>query len=207
MLSPPASSSHPLPALQELFDVLASGWQSLDCINLAAALHHLAALAEAAPGGGAAFCRRQLLGDPRWGWLLDELLKAAATPGFGPQCVSNSLAALCKLDALSPPLLLALRAPLLRALRSPAPAQRLSTRGLTQLLWCIGKDVKSLEPLVLAVKGPLLEAVWAAAPELDAQVGAACGRGGPVGWVLDVFSVQPCGWWQWWRLLTDVWHW
>lgn len=130
----PASqgASPPAPSAQELFEALAKGWQALDCINLAAALHRLASMAEAAPGDASIFCRRWLLGDPRWAWLLDQVPAAAATPGFGPQCVANTLAALCRLDALSPRLLQALRAPLLRALAAPDAADRLTTLGLTQ---------------------------------------------------------------------------
>lgn len=131
--SPQAASTQLLPRAQELFAALAQGWQALDCINLAAALHHLASLAEAVPRGAAAFCRCQLFGDPRWAWLLDQVAAAAATPGFGPQCVANSLAALCRLDALSPQLLHALQAPLLRALAAPEAADCLTTRGLTQV--------------------------------------------------------------------------
>ncbi|KAL4431187.1 hypothetical protein ABPG75_006443 [Micractinium tetrahymenae] len=156
---------------EELFAALAQGWQALDCINLAAALHRLASLAEAAPGGAATFCRRWLLGDPRWAWLLDQVLAAAAAPSFGPQCVANSLAALSRLDALSPQLLQALHAPLLRALAAPAAADRLTTQGLTQVLSSIARDLPSLKPLILRddVRARLWEALWAAAPQLDAQ--------------------------------------
>ena len=191
----------PCPALlcapQELFAALAGGWQSLDCINLSTAFHRLGQFAEAAPGGPSAFQREQLLGQGAWCWLLDQLPAAAQAPEFGGQCISNTLAALCRLDALSPSLLHALHAlhaPLLRALQgttgcgssgggagagagaagagAPAGAAAgLDNRGLSQVMWAFGKD-GNLKPLLLAVKPQLFRALWAAAPNLDAQVGA-----------------------------------
>lgn len=48
--------------------------------------------------------------------------------------MANSLAALCRLDALSPMLLRVLQGPLLRALVAPDAADRLTTSGLTEVL-------------------------------------------------------------------------
>ena len=195
---------------QDLFATLCEGWQALDCINLAASFHRLAQLGEAAPGGVAAFRDRALLGAPAWCWLLDQVPAAAEAPEFGEQCTANVLAALCKLDALSPPLLHALHAPLRRALQSCARSAhngaggpRFGSRGLTQLLWCLGKD-DSLRPLLLALKPQLFDALWAAAPSLDARVSArACtqfelarvaGRAGDLGlWAIvgKVFASGP----------------
>jgi hypothetical protein len=176
-------------APQELFAALAGGWQSLDCINLSTAFYRLGQFAEATAGGPSAFQREQLLGQGAWCWLLDQLPAAAQAPEFGGQCVSNTLAALCRLNALSPSLLHALHAPLLRALQgatgcgsaagsvgyaaagAPAAAAGLDTRGLSQVMWAFGND-RNLKPLLRAVKPQLFGALWAAAPDLDAQVGA-----------------------------------
>lgn len=186
----------PVATMQELFAALAGGWQSLDCINLSTAFHRLGQLAEAAPGGPAAFQKEHLVGQTVWCWLLDQLPPAAQAPEFGGQCLSNTLAALCRLDALSPSLLHALHAPLLRALHGSSggsgipsrsiggdagggsaggttavAAAGLDSRGLSQVMWAFGKD-DNLKPLLLAVKPQLFRALWVAAPNLDAQVGA-----------------------------------
>lgn len=113
-----------------------------------------------------------------WAWLLDNLPAAAASADFGPQAVANTLAALVKLDALSPSLLHALHVPLLRVLEqscsgsAAAGGAGLTGRGLTQVLWALGREAAA-RPLLLAVKPQLFQALWTAAPSLDAQVGAA----------------------------------
>lgn len=137
-------------------------------VNLAAALRHLAQLAEAWPGGAAAFESQRLLGSPTWFWLLEQVLAASRAPEFTDQSAADVLCALSRLDGLSPPILEALHGPLARALRST----HLSSRCLADLLWAFGNDT-SLQQLLVALKQPLLEAVSTHAAGLDARVRSA----------------------------------
>lgn len=159
-----------------MFAAATEGWAAaLDCINLATALHRLGHLADATPGGVAGL-RPQLLAPAGvCGWLLDCLAAAAQAPEWSARCTANVLAAVCKLDALSPSLLRALHAPLLRTLAGATP-DRLTGSGLTQVLWALSRDA-GMQPLLLAAKQPLLGALRAATPTLDAQVGAAWAEG------------------------------
>lgn len=160
--------------------MLRGGWAALDVANLSSALHRLSRLAEAAPGGVHAWCRAHLLGSPVWAWLLDNLQPAASSPDFGPQAVANTLAALVRLDALSPALLEALHPPLERALHLTATGASdgqsaagggFTSQGLSQVCWALGRE-PAARPLLLAVKPALFQALTAAAPTLDAQVRA-----------------------------------
>jgi hypothetical protein len=153
--------------MQDLFRALSEGWQALDVINLATALQRLAQLAEAWPGGAAAFKTQQLLGSPAWFWLLDQVLAASQAPEFKEESTADVLCALCKLDGLSPPILEALHGPLASALCST----QLDSRKLTDILWAFGEEV-NLWPLLVAVKEPLLEALSEHASSLDARVRA-----------------------------------
>ena len=152
-------------SLAQLFEALAAGWQDMDCSNLSTALQCCAAI-------GAGTHQRSLHSDPTWGWLLQQVACAAhEADEFGEQSAVSCLASLVKLDSRwSPDLLRALRRPLARALQATGCAGgALGCRGLTQLLWCLGRE-DGLRRLFLVLKPQLLHALWTVAPALDAQV-------------------------------------